>query len=211
MDEPPVSVVFNGVRYTRNPDAEQRSHRVYYLETSGRKREYLHRAVWRAANPGRTIPKGWHVHHIDHDPFNNAPSNLEAISTVDHGARHAGECSDSERENLERIRPLASAWHGSPEGIEWHREHGKRSWDNREYRTLTCECCGVEYQTRKAGEHARFCSRTCGNRVNDQSHRYQVQVPCPVCGTEFWQSKYRPKPESCSNKCGSQIRRARAA
>lgn len=210
MDDYPVSVEFNGKRYTRNPDAEQRSHQTYYLETSGRNRQYLHREVWRGAHPGQEIPPGWHVHHIDHNPFNNDPSNLEAVNTAEHGARHAGECSDAERANLDRIRPMAAAWHGSPEGIAWHSENGKRSWDGREYATRNCDCCGSEYRT-PFGDRSRYCSRTCGNRVNDQSHRYQVRVPCPACGTEFWQSKYRPKPTACSSKCAWAVRRARAA
>ncbi len=35
-------------------------------------------------------PVGSHVHHIDHDPLNNDPSNLAVLSVEDHTSYHAG-------------------------------------------------------------------------------------------------------------------------
>lgn len=35
-------------------------------------------------------PKEWHVHHIDENPLNNEPSNLEVLTPEEHFARHAG-------------------------------------------------------------------------------------------------------------------------
>lgn len=34
------------------------------------------------------IPEGWHIHHIDEDPLNNDPSNLQALSPRDHSRLH---------------------------------------------------------------------------------------------------------------------------
>lgn len=45
-----------------------------------------HRLVWEAAHG--PIPPGYHVHHVDHDKFNNDLGNLECVSTKDHGDRH---------------------------------------------------------------------------------------------------------------------------
>lgn len=37
------------------------------------------------------MPKGWHVHHIDHDRTNNNPLNLVALPGDVHGAYHFAE------------------------------------------------------------------------------------------------------------------------
>ena len=34
------------------------------------------------------IPKGYHVHHIDHNPLNNDPKNLVAVSPEEHAKLH---------------------------------------------------------------------------------------------------------------------------
>jgi hypothetical protein len=41
------------------------------------------RQVWRIAN-NKTIPKGWHIHHIDGNAMNNEPSNLVCITLENH-------------------------------------------------------------------------------------------------------------------------------
>lgn len=47
---------------------------------------YEHRYVWHEA--GRTIPPGFHIHHIDHDRANNDLANLMVISNSDHHREH---------------------------------------------------------------------------------------------------------------------------
>jgi len=37
---------------------------------------------------GHGIPKGFHVHHKDHDGTNDAPENLELITSADHNRKH---------------------------------------------------------------------------------------------------------------------------
>ena len=47
---------------------------------------------------GRSLRSDEHVHHIDHNPKNNHPSNLEVLSAADHARLH----------NLGRKRPLVT-------------------------------------------------------------------------------------------------------
>ena len=112
--------------------------------------------------------------------------------------------------HLERIRPLAAAWHSSPEGLRWHREHGRRDWGNREFVTRTCgrDGCGVEYET-PFPDRARFCSTNCSRMVREQAHAYDVRVTC-ICGIEFWQNKYKHTPTTCSRICGQRLRRQKS-
>lgn len=44
------------------------------------KKQLLHRVIWLQANPGETLGPDDIVHHIDENPFNRDPSNLEKIT-----------------------------------------------------------------------------------------------------------------------------------
>lgn len=37
----------------------------------------------------RTVPRGYVVHHLDEDPMNDAPENLEVLSKLEHDRKHA--------------------------------------------------------------------------------------------------------------------------
>lgn len=208
MQDHPVAITYRGVVYKRNPLGAQRAHRVYYVAPRGSGRDSLHRDIWRAHN-GRDIPDGWHIHHKDHDPFNNDPRNLTALSPAGHGEEHAAEFLDARRDHIERIRPLAAAWHGSPEGIRWHKEHGRQTWEVREpVGRRTCESCGNEFEA--WFERARYCSRKCIDRTRER--KYLEAATCPVCGNSFERDRYRKsRPETCSRKCGAQWRKTKTA
>lgn len=47
-----------------------------------------YRSIWEKHN-GRTIPKDWHIHHVDGDSHNNDISNLYACHFTDHAKIHA--------------------------------------------------------------------------------------------------------------------------
>ena len=168
MAEPPVSIIYRGVTYKRIPDARQRAHRVYYQAPRGSGRTTLHRDVWRDIHPGEDIPAGWHIHHDDHDPFNNDPGNLVLHSPKAHGQEHKDEFADARREHMDSIRPLAAEWHGSAEGLEWHREHRRRTWDDREpcRPSEVCGSCGEEFDA--WFDRAQYCSRRCINRATER-------------------------------------------
>lgn len=78
-------IVWKGRSYRRQPDHADRHRRVYFMATTF-PRNYLHRDVYVTYNG--EIPDGWHVHHIDHDPLNNAPENLAVMSPEAHAALH---------------------------------------------------------------------------------------------------------------------------
>lgn len=46
----------------------------------------VYRFIYEALT-GKVLPKGYHVHHIDGDPGNNSPDNLEALTPAEH-AKH---------------------------------------------------------------------------------------------------------------------------
>lgn len=127
------SVEFNGIVFRRYPDARQASHRRYFKPSGwfiAHGVQALHQEIWKAENG--PIPKGHEIHHRSKDYSDNSIGNLELVTSEKHDAAHSAERSKrsrsaQQRAHLERIRPLASDWHRSEEGREWHRKHVKDS------------------------------------------------------------------------------------
>lgn len=161
------TVVFNGYRYNRYPDAKNPAHRRYFARAGHR----LHRDVWVFHNG--PIPDGYEIHHIDGDTGNNDISNLECMPRKEHRKGHAPEVSarSSTKEHLEHldsIRVLASEWHGSEEGRAWHREHAKTSLaaarkavqeNGLKDVPAICVWCGTDCVGKSSRK--RFCSTRC--------------------------------------------------
>jgi hypothetical protein len=201
------TIFFNGVFYVRYPNAKGRHQRVYFWpQDKTGKRLYgigaLHRAIWENAHG--PIPKGYMVHHIDHNPLNNALENLECVSRAEHAKRHAGHCSDRMRENLDNIRDRTKAWHASPAGIAWHQAHGKQTWVGREQAQKICGVCGETYGA--YFDRSRFCSRKCIEKNHRDVGTYKEPRTCAVCGAMFQCEKYRAS-KVCSKKCAGATRR----
>lgn len=202
------SLFFNGVEFRRYPNAKNWSDQVYYRPGSSdtlRGVESLHREIWKSLHG--PIPQGYHVHHKDTNPLNNAPENLVCIPSAAHQAHHgAAEKSDEfkqrRRNVLDRVRDKASAWHRSDEGRAWHSEHGKETWKDREPCTKTCEYCGNEYQTLVAGDGARFCSNNCKVQARRVSGVDDEQRICVWCSKEFSVNRYS-KTQTCTRSCAA--------
>ena len=192
------TVEFNGCVYEQNPNSG------YYFKKTTRNADrrgtiQLHRAVWEYYNG--TIPEGCHIHHIDGDKDNNDITNLECISAKEHLSMHSKRLMEDEsykeknRKQLDEARELASEWHRSAEGIEWHRKHTEESLGKAWIKTeRVCEYCGRKFMgTRRA----MYCSDKCGNRARKNVKIKTLQ--CPQCGKEF--TTYSGKQKYCSASC----------
>lgn len=51
-------------------------------------RKYLHTLIWEQHNG--PLPKGYQLHHIDHNPHNNSLDNLLPVTPIQHRRLHAG-------------------------------------------------------------------------------------------------------------------------
>lgn len=200
------SVVYKGITFRRYPDSPNWSDKSYYRPNSKHIMDgvkSLHIEIWQDAHG--PVPEGCHIHHKDGDTSNNSIENLECLTPKEHNKYHAENAPEEQtawrRSHINEIRPLASAWHKSEEGRAWHRIIGAMPWDNAEYRTLGCQQCGKEYQTREMQDnHSRFCSNACKSAWRRDAGLDNETRLCKQCEKEFTCNKY-DKNKFCSREC----------
>jgi len=134
------------------------------------------------------IEKGFYVHHKDHNKSNNDIDNLELIRASGHQSYH-GSLGDITklRENLDKYRHLASIWHGSSNGIDWHKQH----YENMKHKlheryTKNCLVCGKVFETDKKG---KFCSNNCKSKNRFNTKASHVHKTCAMCGVDRFVNK----------------------
>lgn len=188
--------IVNGIKFKRDNKTG------YYLSTINidNKRKRLHRYIWELFNGD--IPKGYDIHHKDHNKDNNDISNLELLLKEQHREIHKKEITKQALENwkynLERnARPKAIEWHKSFEGRKWHKEQYKISLGNREKQIFKCANCGKEYECLNNGIN-KFCSNKCKSAFRRKSGVDDVERICVKCGRTFRINKYSKK-QKCNN------------
>lgn len=206
-------VVFNGIRFRRYPHAKQHSDRVYFTPgIADRQRgiKRLHEEIWISIHG--PIPEGHHVHHADHNALNNDPRNLVCIPSEEHRAHHTNdhEAKEAKRtegwlSHLDVIRPLAAAWHSSPEGKAWHAEHGRAVIDSRPMIDAACEHCGAAYQSKLP---MRFCSNKCKTAHRRESGVDNEERTCEWCASRFTANRYSRK-RFCVQSCAAKHQHSR--
>ena len=195
-------------RPSKNPILEFDGKRFYFKPNGYFKLQfehggtYMHRYVWAFYNG--PIPEKHHVHHRDGNKANNSIENLELLTASDHARQHSNELFAKNPEETRRRVKFAQAaapeWHASPEGIEWHKQHGKKSWEGRDTVKLKCTHCGVEF-TRLIGVSKRgFCSNACQSAARRASGVDNEQRACSVCGGPFTANRYAAT-KTCSKDC----------
>ena len=188
---------FNGLKFTRDDKTG------YYLNSMNRKR--IHRYVWEYYNG--EIPEGYEIHHIDHDKSNNDISNLQLLTQKEHMKLHGSELTEAQRQKMRdnltnTARPEASKWHGSKEGIAWHKKHYDQMKDKLYIKSdFVCTQCGKEYISIANG-HSKFCSNACKSKYRRNMGFDNVERICANCGNKFNVNKYA-KTKYCSRSCAN--------
>lgn len=189
---------FKGLKFTRDDKTG------YYLNSTIKER--MHRYVWRYYNG--PIPKGYHIHHIDHDKSNNTIENLQLITIKKYTTMHSEEHVKSNYEAMcnnliKNAVPKSKEWHKSEEGHEWHKKHYEEMKDKLYVKvTKKCKCCGKEYETYKGRNY--FCSNACKSKWRRKSGIDNEKRLCEVCGKEYTVNKYS-KTRTCSRSCARKI------
>ena len=181
---------FNGVTHRKNKDKHF---------TGGIK---LHRAVYEYFVGD--IPDGYHVHHIDCNPANNNPNNLQCLAQAEHAKLHAEIAGTVPPLHKTIVRQCVNC------GKEFTVAERANNSDccspscrmAQRFRNLRepriCQRCGKEFVVYKYST-AQFCSDDC--RFADVQ---TVKRNCPVCGKEFETYTWNEK-NCCSHRCASQL------
>jgi hypothetical protein len=156
-------VIVDGVTFRRYPNSTHAELAKYFLSSPekrwGYKTKSLHRYIWEKYK-GK-IPKGFHVHHKDHNPANNDISNLLCISPKQHNGEHYQEMLPKWQKNIEeKARPKAIEWHKSKKAKAFHKRIAKLSWKNKKFIAKICLVCKKEYKT-PFPTRSKYCSLNC--------------------------------------------------
>lgn len=189
---------FNGVRFTRDDKTG------YYLNSTLRKR--MHRYVGEFYRG--QIPKGYDVHHKDHDRANNAIDNLVAMPVGRHRSIHCTEMvyrdMEHTRQHLDSIRGKASIWHGSAAGHVWHKaQYEKVKRELHVEQDYICENCGKPFVSTQI--NSRFCSNACKSAWRRKSGVDDIERTCVICGSPFIANKYS-ETQTCGRRCAGVLR-----
>lgn len=189
---------YNGVKFTRDDKTG------YYLNSTLKMR--MHRFVWLCEKGD--IPKGYDIHHKDHDKSNNDISNLELVTKKQHSKLHYEELSAEEKQakidNMNNnARPKAIEWHKSEEGKKWHSEMVKKAYADGKLgkkSTFVCEVCGKSFmQVPRIGH--KFCSGKCQQKYLRANQPIVTRICC-VCGKEY-SCKQNSLSKTCSKHCSN--------
>lgn len=196
VSEPPrVTVIderhqeFCGKRFAlRNNDG-------HFFGKSGRKTTTLHRIVW--SHYFGEIPKGFAVHHIDHDKSNNNIENLRLVSLAEHARIHnRGVCRAPKKIFVCEYCGKEFEAHDVGANKYCSATCNSKACILRHPLQKTCAYCGKRFTTYK--KKTRFCSNSCESRARYADRR--EERTCPVCGEVFSVPK-RSRKIYCSPKC----------
>ncbi|MCU9808129.1 HNH endonuclease [Paraclostridium sp. AKS46] len=195
------TIIIDGFRFTMTGGKK------YHYNTTLRK--HIHQYVWEKENG--PIPNGHEIHHIDMDTTNNELGNLQLLTIQEHRELHKTLSWNEERREWARknvqtkARPKADEWHGSDEGLEWHRKHYEKYKDKLfKKEKFICECCGNEFESVVKSVN-RFCSNKCKSKFRRDSGVDDVYRVCELCGEDFKVNKYS-KAKTCSRSCANKLR-----
>ena len=132
----------------------------FYFQRDGVR---LHRLVWSDVNG--TVPKGWHVHHINHDRSDNRLENLALMEGREHAGHHGGEPTPARLAAYQEAVPRLQA--GNAKLTREQRSRAAREgWiacRESMLGVIICAVCGKEYTTPRP-TRTKFCGNNCKAR-----------------------------------------------
>ena len=160
----------------------------------------MHVAVWEFYN-GK-VPKGFHVHHIDENTFNNEIINLKIIEAKEHliihGKKRFVENPTFAKSFQEKGIAVAPLWHKSNEGIDWHKKHAESfGFGVFDLPERNCNQCNTKYKPKT--KRSKFCNNNCKAKYRRSIGVDKVERKCTECQKTFITDKYS-KTKTCRCK-----------
>lgn len=166
------TISYNGLLFTRYPEAKQFAHKNYYQHRSKKHgRFYLHRKIWEDMH-GK-IPKKYVVHHKNHNPLDNRVGNLECIPHSAHSSHHSIDSYNPvtfkkrQKVMMEELRK----WHKTKAGKDFHKRlnrKNKKTWANKKpVFEKRCLVCKKKYFSKINRKNAMYCGINCKGRAKN--------------------------------------------
>ncbi len=125
----------------------------YYANKS----DYLHRAKWKKLRG--PIPKGYHVHHKNHDKTDNRIANLVCISQSEHAREHKMGFTITPQHQAKLQAAIAK------DKVAWSAKRVATS-NAKPNITVVCQWCEKTFPTRRTSR------KTCSQWCRDQKSYY---------------------------------------
>lgn len=106
------------------------------------------RWVWNETHPNDPVGPDEHIHHVDGDPLNDDPANLQKLTADEHDDIHR----TFKRPSSDALSRRMKAYHQANPGKQ------------RRGVTKTCPVCGVEFY-RPPSAKAETCSYACMGKL----------------------------------------------
>lgn len=170
---------FDGQVWRQRPDG-------YYKNS---KKQYFHRYIYEKHHG--PIPKGYVVHHADHDPANNDIANLVLMPRSEHHSHHSKGRSTSDKQ-----KQVASATF-------------VRMWQELEFDKKACVQCGSEFESKSMHKTREFCSAKCMEKWRANAFRPETRK-CAECGSDYKATRRVQKYccEACNQKAAARRQRS---
>lgn len=195
----PELVEFNGISY-RLMGAKRYYLSQYKSYKDRAKAKGLHVDIYEFYSE-KKVRKGNHVHHKDGNPFNNYFENLEAVSVKEH-RKLTNHKTEKLLNHLDRIRPLAVAWHKSNEGRLWHKHNSL----NRIVKNKRLKCVVCEKSFWSKFSDAQYCSARCFEDKYKYHIKWTIHKNCEWCKKEFiTKTRTTSKTKTCSVSCKTRL------
>lgn len=169
------SVRHNGRGYYLRPDGYYQAKRY-----KGMDERSLHRKIYRDHHG--SIPKGYHVHHVDGDRANNDIANLEALPAGQHIRHH----------RLGKPHPNPKLWRAIM-------AKGREAMRNRPWVEYKCAQCGAGF----VSQHCRprkFCGVACLEKYRANAFAGERRK-CDECGKGY--KATRNAQRYCGKRCNA--------
>jgi predicted nucleic acid-binding Zn ribbon protein len=189
---------YDGCRFVRDDKTG------YYLSSTkiGTRRKRLHIYVYERER-GRTVPAGYQIHHVDGNKSNNDINNLACIPLHNHLSYHSRAYVEEHKEEvsqqMETIRPMTKAWHRSPAGHKWHKQHYEEVKELLHAKhDFVCVYCGKPFKSTQV--NSKYCCNAHKTAYRNKLGLDNENRVCVVCGKTFSANRFQ-KTKTCSREC----------
>lgn len=173
LTAPPVVEVIDDKHQRFNDVTYHKDKTGHYIKGS-----YLHRVVFQYYYDEMPSPLVYDIHHVDWNPDNNQPSNLQKLTRSEHHAIHSVKHGKYVRTKQVCLNCGATFSAKTPDNVYCSRDCYT------EATKIAGKICPVCGKTFIPTQPTTCCSKSCAAKLRLQNTDAEEKT-CPICGTKF--------------------------